>query len=44
MAESTKDADFEAHEATYHGFLSMVKWSIIGMAVLMVALYFLVQP
>ena len=44
MANSTKDADFEAHKATYSGFLSMVKWSIIGLAVVLVALYFFINP
>lgn len=44
MADSTNDADFEAHKATYNGFLSMVKWSIIGLVVVLVALYFFVNP
>lgn len=44
MADSTNDSDFEAHKATYSGFLSMVKWGIIAMVVVLVALYFLVNP
>lgn len=44
MSDSTQDADFEAHKATYSGFISMVKWSIIGLVVLLVILYFVVNP
>jgi hypothetical protein len=36
--------DYAQHEATYNGFVTLVKWSILGLAVLMIILYFLVQP
>lgn len=36
--------DYAQHEATYNGFLKAVKWGCIGMAVLLVALYFIIQP
>lgn len=32
--------DYAQHEATYNGFLSAVKYSIISMAILAVGLYF----
>ncbi len=44
MAESFNESDFEAHKSTYNGFLSMVKWSIIGLVVLVLVLYFWIQP
>jgi hypothetical protein len=34
--------DYAQHEATYNGFITAVKWSVIGSAVSMVILYFLV--
>ena len=36
--------DYAQHEATYNGFLTAVKWSIIGLAVTVVILYFLINP
>ncbi|WP_108397946.1 aa3-type cytochrome c oxidase subunit IV [Devosia submarina] len=36
--------DYAQHERTYRGFLTGVKWTAISMAVLIVILYFLVQP
>ncbi|MDB5622359.1 MAG: aa3-type cytochrome c oxidase subunit [Devosia sp.] len=36
--------DYAQHEATYARFVSLVKWTVIVMAVTMVALYFLVKP
>jgi uncharacterized membrane protein len=34
------EADFAAHERTYHSFLSVVKLSILSMALLVIGLYF----
>lgn len=36
--------DYKAHEATYRGFLNLVKWAIVAIAVSLVVLYFLVRP
>jgi hypothetical protein len=36
--------DYAQHEKTYNGFLTATKWTIIGLAVLIVILYFLIQP
>ncbi len=36
--------DYAAHQATYNGFVRLLKWSTIGLAILVVVLYFLVQP
>lgn len=44
MSDSTNNADFEAHKVTYSGFVSIVKWAVISMAVVLVALYFIVNP
>jgi len=35
------EADFAAHEQTYNGFLSMVKLSIVSIALLVIGLYFI---
>ena len=43
--EPVSDAmDYAQHEATWSMFTQLVKWSIIGLAVLMVVLYFLINP
>ena len=36
--------DYAEHEKTYNGFLAWVKWSIIATAVLVIILYFVIQP
>lgn len=36
--------DYQAHEATYRGFMRLVKWSVILLAIVAVALYFVIQP
>lgn len=36
--------DYAQHEATYNGFLAAVKWSVIGLSVALVVLYFLINP
>ena len=36
--------DYAQHEATYNGVLTAVKWSIIGLAVTTIILYFLIKP
>ena len=36
--------DYKAHEATYNGFIRLLKWSIAATAVFVVLLYFIVQP
>ena len=44
MADSTKDADFQDHQKTYDGFIKVGKWGTVIMAVLLVVLYFVVNP
>ena len=36
--------DYKMHEATYKGFLRLLKWSIGAIVVSLVALYFIVNP
>tara|TARA_R110002020_G_scaffold19053_38_gene66239 strand:- start:845 stop:1015 length:171 start_codon:yes stop_codon:yes gene_type:complete len=36
--------DYAQHEATYEGFLTVTKWTVIVLAASMVILYFLIQP
>ena len=36
--------DYAQHEATYNSFLTAVKWSVIGLGVALVILYFLIKP
>ena len=36
--------DYAQHESTYNGFVTFVKWSTLGLAALMIVLYFLIQP
>ncbi|MCR6671849.1 aa3-type cytochrome c oxidase subunit IV [Devosia ginsengisoli] len=36
--------DYAQHEATYNGFLTAIKWTIIVAAVSTIILYFLVNP
>ena len=43
-AASTADKDFEEHRKTFALFAGLVKWGIIGCAVLAVLLYILIQP
>jgi len=43
-AKATSGNDFDEHTRTYQGFLRVTKWSIIALAITMVALYFIVQP
>ena len=36
--------DYAAHEATWAGFTNLVKWAIIGLAILVVLLYIIIRP
>lgn len=36
--------DYAEHERTYNGFLVATKWGIISTVVLMVILYFVINP
>ena len=36
--------DYAEHEATWAGFTNLVKWMIIGLAVLVVFLYVVIRP
>ena len=36
--------DYAQHEKTYNGFLTGVKWTAIGLAVLIIILYFIIRP
>jgi hypothetical protein len=38
------DMDYAQHEATWQVFGNLVKWGIIGCAVLVLALYIFIQP
>lgn len=43
--ETISDAmDYAQHEATWRIFGNLVKWGIIGCAVLVLALYIFIQP
>jgi len=35
---------FAEQERTYKGFIAVTKWSVIVLAVTVVALYFIIQP
>lgn len=36
--------DYAQHEATYKGFLTATKWTVLALAATTVILYFLIQP
>ena len=36
--------DYAQHEATYNGFLTAVKWTIVALAITTVILYFVTNP
>ncbi len=36
--------DYTEHEKTYNGFIAGVKWSVLATAVVLIILYFVVQP
>ena len=36
--------DYAQHEATYNGFLTAIKWTIVALAVTTIILYFVVKP
>ena len=40
--EATPAMDYAQHQATWSAFTFLVKWSIIGLGILLVALYFLI--
>lgn len=44
VAEPIPGHDYAEHERTYHGFMALTKWSVIGLAIFMVILFFLVNP
>jgi hypothetical protein len=44
VEEVSPAMDYKAHEATYKGFLSLSKWTIGIIAVVLVILYFVVKP
>ncbi|AKR56979.1 hypothetical protein GCM10011321_41050 [Youhaiella tibetensis] len=35
--------DYAEHERTYHGFVELLKLSILGLVILMVGLFFIIQ-
>jgi hypothetical protein len=44
-AEHVSEAmDYKQHEGTYRGFINLSKWSIVIIAVIVLALYFIVRP
>lgn len=42
--QSIVEMDYAAHEANYRGFLNMVKWGVVFLAVLVIALFFIINP
>lgn len=42
-SELPPEMDYAQHNATYEGFLGMVKWGIIASAVIVVALYCFIE-
>ena len=43
--ETISDAmDYAQHEATWHIFANLIKWGVIGCAVLVLALYIFINP
>jgi hypothetical protein len=44
VEELPPEMDYKAHEATWKAFTNVTKWSIIGLAITLVLLYFIVQP
>ncbi len=44
MARKPTADDFKEHERTYDGFIRFGKWSVVALAIMMVALYFLINP
>lgn len=40
----SEEEDFEAHVNTYRGFLTFAKWAIGVIFVILIFLYFVVQP
>jgi hypothetical protein len=36
--------DYAEHERTYRGFMTATKYGVLGMVVLVVILYFLINP
>ena len=36
--------DYAEHEKTYNGFITGVKWSVYGLAVIMIILFFVIRP
>jgi hypothetical protein len=43
-ATMSRDPDIAEHEAMYHRFTGLVKWGIIGCAVLVVLLFIAIHP
>lgn len=36
--------DYKAHENTYRGFITLSKWTIAVLVVVLIVLYFIVNP
>lgn len=36
--------DYAEHERTYNGFITVTKWSIVAMVVMIVFLFFAIKP
>lgn len=41
LTDAQKSKDFEEHQRTYAGFMSVTKWGIISNVVLLIVLYFI---
>jgi len=41
---TASDMDYEAHEATFERFTSLVKWGILACAVLVIFLFIVIHP
>jgi len=38
------DMDYAQHDATWGVFANLIKWGIIGLTILVIALYLVIQP
>ena len=44
VEELPPEMDYKMHEATWKGFTNVTKWSIIGLGIVIVFLYFIIRP
>jgi len=44
MSDKDNEATYQNQLQTYAAFMKLAKWSVLGLAILMIALYFIIQP